>query len=122
MREHGWRRERLRGHPAKPRIGVRAERPDEMWLIDTTTLRLVDGSKAYVHAVIDSFSRRVLAWRVARTFETSNTIMILLDASRVRARSSGDVERVVIADRGVENVNDKTGRRLDLDSCAGCSR
>jgi putative transposase len=59
--EHGWRRPRLRVHPAKPKVGVRAERPDELWHIDTTILRLVDGTKAYIHAVIDNFSRRILA-------------------------------------------------------------
>src|SRR5262249_9958665 len=38
VREHGWRRPRLRIHPAKPKVGVRAERPDELWHIDTTIL------------------------------------------------------------------------------------
>jgi hypothetical protein len=30
--------------------------------------RLLDGSRAYVHAAIDNFSRRILAWRVADAF------------------------------------------------------
>jgi len=30
--------------------------------VDTTIIRLLDGSKACLHAVIDNFSRRVLAW------------------------------------------------------------
>ena len=37
-------------------------RPDELWHIDTTIIRLVDGTKAYLHAVIDNFSRRILGW------------------------------------------------------------
>jgi transposase InsO family protein len=36
-----------------------------MWHIDTTVIRLLDGSRAYLHAVIDNFSRRILAWRVS---------------------------------------------------------
>jgi putative transposase len=32
----GWRRPRLRVHPAKPKIGLRTTRADEMWHIDTT--------------------------------------------------------------------------------------
>jgi len=36
-----------------------------MWHIDTTVIRLLDGTRAYLHAVIDNFSRRILAWRVA---------------------------------------------------------
>jgi hypothetical protein len=35
-----------------------------MWHIDTTVIRLLDGSRAYLHAVIDNFSRRILAWRI----------------------------------------------------------
>ena len=45
-----------------------------MWHIDTTVIRLLDGTRAYLHAVIDNFSRRILAFRVAelslRTFWT----------------------------------------------------
>jgi putative transposase len=44
--------------------------PDEMWHIDTTVIRLLDGTRAYLHAVIDNFSRRILAWRVADSAST----------------------------------------------------
>jgi hypothetical protein len=30
-----------------------------MWHIDTTVIRLLDGTRAYLHAVIDNFSRRI---------------------------------------------------------------
>ena len=63
VRQNGWRRPRLRVHPAKPKIGLRTTRADEMWHIDTTVIRLLDGTRAYLHAVIDNFSRRILAWR-----------------------------------------------------------
>ena len=61
VRQHGWRRPRLRVHPAKPKIGLRTTRANEMWHIDTTGIRLLDGTRAYLHAVIDNFSRRILA-------------------------------------------------------------
>jgi len=44
--------------------------------------RLLDGTRAYLHAVIDNFSRRILAWRVADTFAPVNSVAVLLDASR----------------------------------------
>ena len=50
--------------------------------IDTTVIRLLDGTRAYLHAVIDNFSRRVLAWRVVETFAPVNSVAVLLDASR----------------------------------------
>jgi putative transposase len=62
IRDHQWRRPRQRVHPAKPKIGIRASHPNEIWYIDTTLIRLLDGTRAYLHAVIDNFSRRILAW------------------------------------------------------------
>ena len=103
VQRFGWRRPRLRVHPAKPKIGLRTTRPDEMWHIDTTVIRLLDGTRAYLHAVIDNFSRRILAWRVAETFAPGNSVAVLLDASRAATRSAA--VPVVMADAGVENVN-----------------
>ena len=68
-------------HPAKPKVGLRTTRADEMWHIDTTVIHLLDGTRAYLHAVIDNVSRRILAWRVADTFAPVNTVTVLLDAS-----------------------------------------
>src|SRR5712692_899082 len=34
VRKNGWRRPRLRVHPAKPKIGLRTTRANEMWHID----------------------------------------------------------------------------------------
>jgi transposase len=57
VRRHRWRRPRKRLDPAKPRLGIRASTPNEIWHIDTTVVRLLDGSRAYLYAVIDNFSR-----------------------------------------------------------------
>jgi putative transposase len=103
VRERGWRCPRLRVHPAKPKLGVRAARPDEVWHVDTSIVRLLDGTRAYVHAVIDNFSRRILACRVGDSFEPANTVAVLLDASR--SRSDVPSPPTVLADSGVENVN-----------------
>jgi transposase InsO family protein len=56
-----------------------------------------------LHAVIDNFSRRILAWRVADTFAAVNSVAVLLEASRGATRSA--ITPVVLADAGVENVN-----------------
>jgi putative transposase len=79
-------------HPAKPKVGLRTTRPDEMWHIDTV-IRLFGGTRAYLHAVIDNFSRRILGWHVA----------VLLEASQ-HATEPARVP-VVLADAGAENVN-----------------
>ncbi len=108
VRRHGWRRPRLRVHPAKPKVGVRTTRPDEMWHIDTTVIRLLDGTRAYLHAVIDNVSRRMLAWQVAGTFAAVNSVAVLLEASQ-HATPTGRVP-VVLADAGAEHYVDEHNR------------
>ena len=103
VRQYGWRRPRLRVHPAKPKMGVRTTRANEMWHIDTTVIRLLDRTHAYLHAVIDNFSRRILAWRVADTFAPANSVAVLVEAGRGALPS--ETTPVVLADAGVENVN-----------------
>src|SRR4029077_7621536 len=50
IRERGWRRPRLRLYPSKPKVGLRTQAPNEAWHVDVTIIKLLDGTKAYVHA------------------------------------------------------------------------
>ena len=79
----------------------RPTRPNELWHIDTTVIRLLDGI-ARICAVIDNFSRRILAWRVAGTFAPVSSVAVLLEASQ-HAPPTGSVP-VVLADAGAENL------------------
>jgi putative transposase len=101
VRDHQWRRPRQRVHPAKPKTGIRASRPNQIWHVDTTLIRLLDGSRAYLHAVVDNYSRRILAWNVAGTFHPGVTAQLLLDASK--SVTSG--KPMLLVDGGVENFN-----------------
>jgi len=98
---HKWRRCRQRVHPAKPKVGIRATAANEIWHVDTTLLRLLDGSRVYLHAVIDNFSRRILAWNVAATFEPTITAQLLRNA----ADGPTTGKSTVLVDGGVENFN-----------------
>jgi len=100
VREHGWRRPRTRVYPAKPKIGVRATCPNEYWHVDVTVIRLITGVKVYLHAVIDNFSRRILAWRLAERLDPTTTCEVL-----VKAGNEIGCVPTVVADAGVENVN-----------------
>ncbi|MBD3348189.1 MAG: DDE-type integrase/transposase/recombinase [Candidatus Eisenbacteria bacterium] len=82
VRERGWRRPRLRVHPEGPKIGIRASRPDEIWHIDTTVIRLLDGTRAYLQAVLDNHSRRILAWRVHDHLDPGGSAALLVEAAR----------------------------------------
>jgi len=101
VRERGWRRPRLRVHPQKPRVGVRATRPNELWHIDTTLIRLLDGPRVYLHAVIDNFSRRILAWRLLEKFDPASSVEVLVEAGRQVAPAGAPP--TVLVDGGVEN-------------------
>ena len=101
VRRYRWRRPRQRVHPAQPKVGIRAARPNEIWHVDTTLLRLLDGSRAYLHAVIDNFSRRILAWKVLATFEPTTTAELLIRA----ATGLVNEKPTLLADSGVENCN-----------------
>jgi putative transposase len=52
VRECGWRRPRRRVYPAKPKVGIRANAPNELWHIDVTIIKLLDGTRAYLHAAL----------------------------------------------------------------------
>ena len=101
VRKNGWRRPRKRVHLAKPTLGIRASAPDEIWHVDTTVVRLLDGTMAYLYAVIDNFSRRILAWRVSERFDPTNTLAILVEAGS--AAHQADTPPTLLSDGGIEN-------------------
>ena len=109
IRERGWLRPRLRLHPGKPRIGFRAVAPNEAWHVDVTIIKLLDGTKAYLHAVIDNYSRRILAWTVAEKLNPMNTCYVLNQA----AASLSEPETKVYMDSGVENLNKDVDKLLE---------
>src|SRR5690606_6793893 len=109
IRKNQWRRPRKRIHPAKPKLGIRATRPNELWHVDITVIRLLNGSKVYLHGLIDNFSRRILAWKTSSTFEPSITAELLSAAAQnLNKRDSESPSRdqtQVMVDGGVENLN-----------------
>ena len=100
VRQCGWRRPRRRVYPEKPKTGIVATHPNEYWHIDVTVIRLLDDTKAYLHAVIDNFSRRILSWRLSGRLDPNTTCEILKEAGKNLDRTP-----TVVADSGVENVN-----------------
>lgn len=108
VREKGWGRPRLRLHPPKPKVDFRASAPNESWHVDATIIKLLDGTKAYLHAVMDNYSRKILAWTVAEQLNPMNTCLVLHQA----ATSLSESETKVYMDSGVENPNKDVNRIL----------
>jgi transposase InsO family protein len=107
VRQRGWRRPRRRVYPEKPKTGIRATYPNEYWHIDVTVIRLLDDTKAYLHAVIDNFSRRILSWRLSERLDPTTTCEILTEASK-----NLGLTPTVVADSGVENVNGRVDQLM----------
>ena len=78
-------------------------------------VRLLDGTKAFIHAVIDNYSRRILAWRVAERFEPGNAIAVPLDAIRHAVRV--EEPPTVVAVAGVENINGAVDELIQSGAC-----
>jgi transposase InsO family protein len=111
VREMGWRRPRNRVYPAKPKIGIRARAPGELLHLDVTIIKLLDGTRAYLHAVIDNYSRRILSWTLEDRLGSGGTCRILREAARQVCASAKDT--TVFADSGIENVNREVDNLLE---------
>jgi putative transposase len=61
--------------------GVFVTRPDQVWSTDITYIRLTHGF-AYLVAVIDWYSRRVLSWRISNSMEADFCVDCLEEALR----------------------------------------
>ncbi len=112
VRLHHWRPPRQPVHPAKPKLGMRATKPNDFWHIDTTVLRILDGSRVYLHAVIDNYSRRILAWRVLDRFQPGITAQLLLDAWNTMHAG----KPTVVVDGGVETTMRPSTKWLNQES------
>ncbi len=103
--------------------GVAVTRPNHVWSTDITYIRLAHGF-AYLVAIIDWYSRRVLAWRLSNTLEAGFCVDCLEDALRVHGRptvfntdqgsqfTSTAFTRVLL-DAGINISMDGRGRALD---------
>jgi len=86
-----------RGHKIYPYLlrGVKIERPDQVWSADITYVPLPSGFM-YLAAVIDWYSRYVLAWRLSNTLDGAFCLEMLEEALK------GGRPEVFNTDQGVQ--------------------
>jgi putative transposase len=97
-----------RGHKIYPYLlrGVKIERPDQVWSADITYVPLPTGFM-YLAAVIDWYSRYVLAWRLSNTLDGAFCLEMLEEALQ------GGRPEVFNTDQGVQFTAEAfTGRLL----------
>ena len=69
--------------------GVEVTRSNQVWSIDITYIRLAHGF-AYLVAVIDWYSRRVLSWRLSNTLESDFCVEALEESMELYGVPSGN--------------------------------
>ena len=64
-------RKPAKGHKTYPGLlrGLRVNRPNQVWCADITCIPMRRGFRHLV-AIMDWFTRKVLAWRISNTLET----------------------------------------------------
>jgi putative transposase len=72
-----------KGHRISPYLlrGVKVEKPDQVWSTDITYVPMPSGF-LYLAAVIDGFSRYVIAWKLSNTLDGSFCLEMLAEALR----------------------------------------
>src|SRR5208283_1685037 len=97
-----------RGHHIYPYLlrDVRIERKDQVWSTDITYVPLPSGFM-YLAAVIDWYSRYVLAWRLSNTLDGSFCLEMLDEAL------SRGLHDVFNTDQGVQFTADAFTGRLE---------
>lgn len=103
--------------------GVSIVRPNQVWSIDITYIRLKHGF-VYLTAVIDWYSRYVLSWRLSTSLETGFCVEALKDAlekygkpeifnSDQGSQFTSDEFTGILESHGIKISMDGRGRALD---------
>ena len=86
--------------------GVPITRPNQVWSIDITYVRLAHGF-VYLVAVIDWYSRKVLSWRISSSMEASFCVDCMEQALRTHGAPevfNSDQGSQFIVDPGFETL------------------
>ena len=112
-------------HPVYPYLlrGMTISRPNQVWATDITYIPMAHGF-AYLVAIIDWYSRRVLSWRLSNTLDADFCVEALREAlSRFGTPKIFNTDQGsqftsedftgVLRDRGIKISMDGKGRFLD---------
>ncbi len=102
--------------------GVSVVRPNHVWSTDITYIRLAHGF-AYLVAIIDWYSRRVISWRISNTLEAIFCVDCLEDALRTHGKPE-----IFNSDQGSQFTSDaftgvlkRAGIAISMDGRGPCS-
>ncbi len=103
-----WKRPWKKEKKEIKKLGIRAKSPNEIWHIDVTEVSIAPKIKFYIQAIIDNFSRYVLAWRVTSDITAQGTVETLKLAHQKSSELlNTELSTEVMMDPGKENNNGK---------------
>ena len=105
IRKNGWTRHRVPKDLKKYLKGISAEKNHPIWHVDVSHYKLQNGMTYYIQAVIDNYSRYVLAWRVSKNATGINTVALLRQAVFRAFELKLITAELLYMDPGPENVN-----------------
>ncbi len=85
----------------KQRIGIRASAPLKLLHMDTTILRTLDGTRVYIHFIVDNFSRVILGWKASLSPGSINPARNLLEVCKKYDLLNKNID--LLCDDGSEN-------------------
>lgn len=102
--QFAWKRPRRTFPEKKRKVGIRAKHPNEIWHLDVSYFILPDKTKCFVQAIIDNYSRYVVAWQVLDSYDGSKTADLLKKAiMKASGAPVPDKNLRLIVDGGGEN-------------------
>ena len=77
------------------------ERPNAVWCSDITYIWTMEGF-AYLTSITDLYSRKIIAWTLSKTLETSCVIETI---NKAKAKRSTELPLIIHSDRGSQYVS-----------------
>lgn len=101
--------------------GLKITRPNQVWGTDITYVRLKDGF-VYLAAILDWFSRYVLAWQLSRTLESGFCILTLKEALKINVADIHNSDQgVQFTDQDYLAVLEENKIRISMDGRGRCN-
>lgn len=99
-------RTRKRYKKVRKRISVRANFPNQIWHMDVSIYKILDGVKYYIYSIVDNFSRKILAFDYSTELSAKTRIKSLKSAItslKLQGKTISTIDLIV--DGGSENNN-----------------
>lgn len=84
------------------KLGLKANKPNQIWHIDMTQIKLASGKRVYLQVILDNYSRYVVAWRLFDKVNGLGTKSLIKEAKE-KLHAAEKIH--LVSDGGTENVN-----------------